>query len=164
MNSNYLYCIDSSSLIDLKPYFSEIFKSLWKDIEELINQSRLISPFEVLREIENYDDEVADWARKHKGLFKQLNSEQLYAVSKILSKFPNLIDPDKKIPDADPFIIALALVRQDEMGSLLGDKCMVVTQEKPTKGARPKIPDVCKHFGIEYIGIREMLNRENWRY
>ena len=165
MNQDDIYCIDASSLIELRNFYKEIFPNLWIDMTELSRKNRLIAPIEVLREIERIDDEILHWVRDNRIMFKQLSREQLIAVTEILKKFPDLIDPDKTTPDADPFIIALAHARQDEIdGSLFSGKCIVVTQERLSRGSRLKIPDVCAHYGIECINIRKMFNREKWQY
>jgi hypothetical protein len=82
-----------------------------------------------------------------------------------LSLFPDLIDPAKEIPDADPFVVALAIIentrRQD---TLFKGQCVVVTQEKPSRSARPKIPEVCQHYGIECIGVAGLFRKEGWKF
>ena len=47
------YCIDTSALIDLsrRKYAPDVFKSLWKQIEELVKNGRIISHQKVFEEL-----------------------------------------------------------------------------------------------------------------
>ena len=58
------YCIDASSLINLKQYYRrKVFSGVWDKIEEMVRAGRLIAPDEVRREIEK-DDLLGPWAKK----------------------------------------------------------------------------------------------------
>jgi rRNA maturation endonuclease Nob1 len=160
------YCIDTSALIELHAtYGSDVFVSLWQNLTGLVKEGRLIAPREVLREIEKKDNDLLKWVKKHRKMFREQDIEQLQHAQDILSRFSKLIDPAKEIPDADPFVVALAIIentkRQD---SLFKGQCIVVTQEKPSRGARPKIPDVCQHYGIECIPVAELFRKEGWKF
>jgi hypothetical protein len=150
------YCIDTNALIDLwrRFYPSDIFPSLWKDLEDLVSKDCLIAPREVFNELEKWDDELLKWAKKHKKMFKDLDNDQLQQVGKILKDFPNLIDPNKTTPDADPFVIGLAISRDWK----------VITSEKPSAGGRPKIPDVCKKYNMKCISLLEFFREQKWAY
>jgi succinate dehydrogenase flavin-adding protein (antitoxin of CptAB toxin-antitoxin module) len=129
-----IYCIDTSALIDLwRDYPIDIFPSLLEEIEKLMSDEFLIAPKQVLDELEKIDDDLLKWVKKHKKMFINLDAEQIQLVKDILSKFPNLIDATKTIPDADPFIIALASSKN----------CIVITSEKPSSVALNKF---CKSF------------------
>ena len=68
------YVIDTSALIDIfREYSSEVFPTLWKDIEKLIKQRLLIAPKEVLNELKRKDDELSKWAAKHQNMFIELD-------------------------------------------------------------------------------------------
>lgn len=56
-------------------------------------------------------------------------------------------------PVADPFVIAKAGV---EGG-------IVVTEEQFKKNAA-KIPNVCKHFGIDWVDLERFMEREGWQF
>jgi hypothetical protein len=150
------YCIDTNALIDLwrRFYPSDIFPSLWKDLEDLILKDCLIAPHEVLNELEKWDDGLLKWAKNHKRMFKDLDYDQMQQVGKILKDFPNLVDPNKTTPDADPFVIGLAISKD----------WTVVTSEKPSTGGRPKIPDVCKKYNMKCISLLEFFREQKWTY
>lgn len=155
--TEYVYCIDTSALIDLQRRFypPDVFKSLWKNFENLIVERRIISPREVLNELKNTDDELFNWAKTKKKMFIDLDLEQMKLLKDILSTFSNLIDPNKIIPDADPFIIALAI----------SEGCSVISSENLTgSGGRPKIPNVCQHFNITCFKLIDFFRRQNWTF
>lgn len=152
------FVIDTSALIDInREYPPDVFPKLWKDIEILVKQGLLIAPKEVFEELKRKDDELKTWAQRHQEMFIDLDDEQLTEMSKILTEFPRLIDHDKTIPEADPFIIALAKCRV----------WTVITSEhrRSNPDARPKIPDVCDHYNIKCI-IKPLnfFREKKWKY
>jgi hypothetical protein len=48
--------------------------------------------------------------------------------------------------------------------TLFKGHCIVVTQEKPSRGNRPKIPDVCQHYDIECISVAGLFRKEGWKF
>lgn len=152
------FCIDTCALIDLRRvhYPPDVFPGVWDDIEGLIDQGLLIAPSEVFNELKGVDDDILRWARRFKKMFIASDENQLREVTDILVKFPRLIDPNKTTPEADPFLIALAK----------STRWAVVTSEKPRAdpSARPKIPDVCKSYGIGCISLVEFFRELGWKY
>lgn len=151
------YCIDTSSLIDLwrRAYPRDVFAGLWKNIENLVAQGRLIAPREVKRELAKRDDALLKWANSHRHMFKSLDAQQAALVKQIQGKFPKLVDPNKETPDADPFVVALAISRG----------FLVVSSEIPANpGADPKIPDVCKVYKVVHLDLLEFFRKEKWRF
>lgn len=62
-----LYMVDTNSFTELpRTYPRPHFTGVWHLVEELVRVGRLISIDEVLRELENQDDEIAEWARQRK--------------------------------------------------------------------------------------------------
>lgn len=119
-------------------YPQDIFPSLWRNLESLINQGRLISPQEVFEELKKKDDELLEWAETYKSMFKNL--------------------------DADPFVIALARCKERQR-TFWDEHRIVVSEEKLAgPGSRPKIPDVCKSYGVECISLTELFRKENWQF
>jgi hypothetical protein len=160
------YVIDTSSLIEIKPekHPPDIYVSMWRDIENLVKNGRLISHRYVLEELREYEgkkDEILKWADEHKNIFKDVTPQQVKLVQKILKKFPSLVKPDGLV-EADPFIIALALEKEPQQTFLTSQK-IVVTEEK-LKGNKIKIPFVGKDFGVICINIFDMFRMEGWRW
>jgi hypothetical protein len=70
-----------------------------------------------------------------------------------MAKYPRLVDTAKGRSGADPFVIALAAT---------SNPCMVVvTEESPGK---TRIPDVCLAGNIQYCGLADMIEREEWTF
>lgn len=157
------YCIDASSLIDLGRRFPpDVFPGVWQALSKLASSDRLFAPAEVLHEIERGHDELVSWAHENRRMFKKLNQSQLDTVAQILAQFPGLVDPSKETPDADPFVVSLALVtRSERQLSLFPPRVVVVTEESRKKEG---IPKVCESYEVEWIRLVELFRREEWRF
>jgi hypothetical protein len=55
--------------------------------------------------------------------------------------------------NADPFVIARAAVAQ----------CPVVSMEQ-FKDNAAKIPNICRHFGVECLSLEQFMEREGWEF
>lgn len=151
------YCIDTSALIDLHTnhYPPDVFPGLWNDLEFLIDQGLFIAPEEVFQEICVKDDGLAKWGKSNKTMFIPLDADQIGEVSRILERFPGLVDQHKTIPEADPFLIALAKCRA----------WTVVTSERPNNSpVKPKIPNVCKSLNVRWIKLLEFFREVELKY
>lgn len=151
------YCVDTSALVDLRRrlYPPDVFPSLAARVQTIITEGNLVAPREVLKELEKVDDEVLRWAKQHEKMFSNLDSQQRDLAHEILAQFPRRVDSDKTIPDADPFVIALARAK----------RWTVITSEKPaTPGGRPMIPDVCQHYEVECLGLLDFFRKRGWSF
>ena len=156
------YVIDTSSLIDLNKFNPiDLYPSVWKKLEILINKGQLIAPVEVFNEVTRQDDAVAEWAKKHKSMFKAVTERQTKIVAQILTKYPSIIKPKRQY-DADPWVIALAVELTQQI-TLISIKWLVVTEER-LKGNTVRIPLICKDFNIEYLKIFDMFRRKGWSF
>lgn len=156
----WIYCIDTSALIDLRPFRPRtVFMSLWVNLEGLIREDRLISPDEALHELERGDDELLQWVRQHRPMFKPID-DQVWALARDVAKgFPTLVDHTKLAADADAFVVALALAQPVSLLS----RCAVVAHERMRRG-KARIGDACAHYGLEYLSIQGMFEREGWQF
>ena len=153
--STYKYAVDTCSFTHLgRSYPSDIFPGVWEKVEELISDQLICSVDEVYFEIMAQDDNLSDWAKRRHHIFLPIDEHIQRHVKGILQTHSNLLDLKKNKSGADPFLLGVAMVHG----------CVVVTEEKPSGGPeRSKIPDVCKHYGIECIRSLEMLRREGLR-
>lgn len=150
-----IYCFDTSALLDAwnRNYPPDVFPQLWRAIEESIASGVVIAPEEVRVEFAKKDDALLKWAKKQRGLFCDLDSEQQVSAGEILAQFPKLIDTRRGRSGADPFVIALARVRH----------AVVVTGENDDGTVeRPKIPTVCSALGIRSIKVLEFIREKRW--
>ncbi len=162
--SHIRYIIDTSSLIELNQRHPvDVFPSVWRKIEDLINSNRLFAPREVYDEISRIDDLLFDWSKKQPKMFIEPTVEQITIVKEILSKYPSLIRIDRKY-DADPWVIAVAIeMIRNPQQALEKIKRIVVTEEK-LRGNKIKIPFVCQDYSIEAIDILNMFRMEGWTF
>lgn len=165
MSTQEYYVIDSSSLIELNRMNPmDIYESVWKNLEVLLENGFLISPEEVMKEVSKKDDELRDWAKQHKKMFIQLDEFQIQKVIEIQSKYPSFVDPDKENPVADPFVIALALEKDPQQTIIPIEKKRIVVSEEKLRGNKIKIPYVCQQYDIECIDVFELFRREKWKF
>ena len=153
-----VYSFDTSSLIMASGvlYPMENFPSLWAKIEELIRNDRLKMSEPAFDEAMR-GKVLRDWCSE-KDLEPFLLSKAEDSIENefqaIQSKYSALVNVERGTSLADPWVIALA--RQYQHG-------IVVTEERPTGNLEhPKIPDVCKDLGIEWLTIAGLVKRENW--
>ena len=139
-----LYCIDSSSLITLRHFDRAVFPDLWDLAENLVNDGRLFAPLEVFREI-RAGDSISDWVSKRKAMFVDPDAAQGGVLREIRTEFPNIDKPSKPGPHADPWLIALTLVRTRADPKI---KVHVITEETLKGPGAVKIPNLCAHYGI----------------
>ena len=161
-----IYVIDTSSLIELKPYPGDVFPSLWSNLGLLVKARRLISTEMVLKELDRYarKDEITRWAQANRRIFKAIDADQLKKVKKILSEYQSWVDPDGERNAADPFVVALAMTRETRPTlDIVGGVRLVVSEER-FKENKVNIPSVCRRYGIECIPLFEMFRREGWQF
>lgn len=149
------YSIDTSAILDgwVRYYPPDVIPALWDRLARLIDNGALIATEEVLYELEKKNDDAYKWAKSHDKMFMEIDEETQIAVSEILSNHKKLIGARKNRPMCDPFVIALAKVKN----------CKVITAEKPTNNPeRPNIPDVCNALGISCISLLELCREQKW--
>lgn len=156
-----MYVFDNNSLrILCESYYPARFPTLWGKFNKLISEGRATSVREVLREIDKWSPgrRLVKWANSHKDFFPAPTPEELDFVSRIFAvrHFQGLIRKKtilEGLPVADPFVIARAKVGNG----------VVITQEQFIENA-PRIPNVCQHFGVEYVDLEGFMEGEGWRF
>lgn len=134
-----------------KDYRPQNFPTVWRLMELAIDAGELIAPREVYDELQEGQDDLLEFVKgKQSNLVKDLDEEQIKLMFEIKARFPQLSDDKKIIPDADPFVIALA--RQK------GWK--VVTSESDRSPIR--IPAACKHYGIPCLSPADFIEEKKW--
>jgi hypothetical protein len=154
-----VYCLDSSALIDawVRKYPPDILPSLWRAIDDLITNGTLVSPDEVLLELERGNDELYTWALDHPTLFRPPTSMIQVRVAHIVNTFPTFLQ--QRASDgiwADPYVIALA----QEVGAA------VVTTEGFAQRNQKflKIPDICNALDIRCLTPLQFIRECGWRF
>lgn len=135
------------------------FPSLWKDIENLIREDRLIMSEFVFAEAMQ-DKFLDNWCTNKKLKSKlELKIDDLdqMAVRDILAEYPGILKVKKGKSLSDPWVIAVA--------KRYFENVVIVTEEKLTGNLQhPRIPDVCKDSNIECVTISGMIQKEGWEY
>jgi len=124
----------------------------------MIASNRITSTREVLREIEDRNVGLYEWAQENHSIFVTPNANEGIFVAEIY-KFPHFqhnIENQKILrggKNADPFVIARASVLN----------YAVVTTEilKPNAA---KVPNICNHFGIQCYSLEEFMEAEDWKF
>jgi len=148
------YCIDTSALIAAwnERYPIENFPPFWERLDDLIRDGRLCSPRDVKEEIIKKEDGLYSWLDERPQMFVELEEDIQQDARVILAEFPLLTKQIEGRNPADPFVIALAKARG----------CTVITQEGMGSPSRPRIPLVCKYYGIKCMDILGLVREENW--
>ena len=82
-----VYCIDTSSLINLKPYRRDIFPTIWNKLESMVKAKALISHIEVHKEIEAGKDIISKWCKDNKKMFIDEEDCQGQKIQEIEKKY-----------------------------------------------------------------------------
>jgi len=137
-------------------YPIEVFPGLWEQTDGLIQLGRIKSVLEVYREIRKQQDELYRWVKPRKYMFVPEDVELSEAVVEILSipRFGRMVEEGRN--GADPWVIAAARVH----GGIV--VCDEGHSRNPLK--KPKMPDVCDHFGVPIITHLEFIRRTGWRF
>ena len=152
-----MYCFDTSAFLNAwhRHYPPDTFHSFWDNLSRLIENGDVIATEVVQFELEKTDDEVLKWAKNNSEMFVPLDEEIQIRASEILNDYPRLTKKKADRTEADAFVIALA----DITGST------VVTYEQLRGGtSNPKIPYVCRQYGIPCISLIDVIRRESWTF
>lgn len=154
------YCIDTSSLVALKRnYPRKSLRPLWDLLEQLAKDDRLIAPHEVLRELDPVEDDMKLWAKARSSMFVPIDADQANALKEIQVAFPGVSASAKAGPHADPWCLALSLVR-----TRAGDDLYLITEEKDTTTRSDKIPYVARHFKIQWARVLDVPSLEGLEF
>lgn len=154
-----IYSVDTSALVDAWRvwYPPDTHPSLWEKIDGIAREGRLFISDMVLEELHDRDDDLASWCdARETFLCCPSDIDVQESLREIINAHPNLgatIPGGKNF--ADPYVIAAARVRS----------AIVVSHEKRTNNLNgPKIPDVCRAYGIEYRRLPDVIRAEGWRF
>lgn len=148
-----IYCIDTSSLINLKPYRRDVFPTIWSKLEGMVKMEELISPLEVFGEIEIVKDQIYDWCKSRKKMFMDIDECQIQEIEKIEAQYDKSYWQTEinKPKWADPWVIALSIC----------EGAIIVADEKD----RPnKIPTIAFAFGLKCLGLIDFFKEIGVKY
>ncbi|MCB0525931.1 MAG: DUF4411 family protein [Lewinellaceae bacterium] len=157
------YCLDTNIFIQAQngPYAMDIVPAFWDWLDQKVDDGNLFSSIMVYQEITAGTDDLADWAkaRNNSGLFEapSPNAQQLIGVisNYVLTNYQQA-EANFFLQGADPWVIAQAQATNAK----------VVTMEKlvGANSKKVKIPNICEHFGIEWLNTYQLLRELNARF
>jgi len=113
----------------------------------------IVASDEVLRELSKKDDGAHKWVKARREMIIELDAEIEMEVRRIMRRYPRLVDTRRGRSVGDPFVIALAHLRN----------LTVITSEYATnKIDVPRIPDVCTEIGVRWIRIIDFFREQRW--
>lgn len=152
-----LYCLDTSAFIESwwRLYRPSSFPTFWRRMEEAIANGQIIAPMFVLDELKRKEgDQLYTWAESHVSMFLPMEAELQLAQKTIVNRYPRLISEAKNRSLCDPWVIALAQVKQ----------CAVVSEENRGGNSTPKIPDVCDELRIKCLKVADLIEELGWKF
>ena len=151
------YLLDTSIFINgwRKHYHPEVFPAYWSALDALIENRKVLSCEAVYDELQQQRDELADWAKERKRIFRSPTEDTLLELQGVMREFPNFAAQGGSRNAADPYLIAHARI----------SKAVVVTDEVKLPAVRltkpPKIPNVCDALGIRWMPGVDFLRANN---
>jgi len=100
------YVIDMSIWIHMgRHHPPDIFRSVWQSLDTAIAVGNVVSPEEVLHELEQGDDTLAASLGARPRLFEPLDEAQMTAAAEVVRACPGLVDEEAERGRADPFVV-----------------------------------------------------------
>ena len=149
------YSIDSSGILDLFRYYpSDVFPTIWAQMDSAASAGIIFAIDEVYRELERKDDVAFQWLKARRAMVVALDTGIQQRVAAILAVHPRLIDTRKNRSLGDPFVIGLAQSRG--LSVVTGERASGVI-------TKPNIPDVCSALNVPCLNVLAMFRSEGWR-
>lgn len=151
-----MYSIDTCSIIELNKFPEDIFESLHKDIDKLVNMNKIVASEFVSLELNksgSKNNKSANWINSHKSIIRKLHDYE-FELIKIYKLHPGFVNQNALVEEADNHVIALAIKN--------GNDSIVITEEN--KNGYNKIPYKCDLLGIKSIKFLDMLRSLNLKY
>ena len=152
-----MYVIDTSVISALhRNYYRSQFVTLWERFDKMVAEGRFTSTREAYRELDDGGGESFEWAQRNAGLFVTPTAKEGSFVAQIYAvpHFQANIEKQKILKggrNADPFLIARA--------ASLGATVLTMEQLKDNAA---KIPNICDHFKVPCIDLRQFMQKEKW--
>ena len=149
------YIMDTSSILSQKPnepHRRQVYKSLWKKIDDYIKEGLIVTCSEVSEEIK--DEKIKEWLFNQQCLVNDIDADVQINVKKIVSENPKMIEftGGRGSSSGDAFLIATAMKYN----------LAIITEENPDKPT--KIPQIGKSYGIDVVNITGLCDREHWEF
>ena len=137
-------------------YPEATFSGLWKNLNSMLTEKRILSSSEVLRELKLFEDSVYQQAKNIGHVFTKPAVDELKIIKDLANKYKYLVSArniNNGSPVADCHVIALAKVSGG----------IVVTAER-FKPNSQKIPNICDKLGVGCLDLHKLFEQENWKF
>lgn len=155
------YLLETNVFIQAKNlhYGFDFCPAFWDWLVQSNNSGKVISIRQVEDEMTIGDDELADWADNHQGLFQVLDAPTIESLRQVAQWVQDqqfeAAAVNSFLQDTDYYLIAYAKAHRHT----------VVTHEKPSDSLKKiKIPTVCIGVGVEFLTTFSMLRHERARF
>jgi hypothetical protein len=138
----------------------------------LIEEGRLKASIEVYNDLAKKDDELFKWCKERKErLVVDIDAATQTHVKRIMAAYPRLVDTVSGRSGSDPFVIALAasvnpmmtVVRREVLSESRMREIFMSGSTEEHSG-KVRIPDVCNAEKINFCGLADLIERENWQF
>lgn len=150
------YSLDSDAAINAwRDYPIDHFPKIWDWIEQMGKDGSLGMSEVVFKELEKGGDECYKWFKDRKTDFVYPNEDDVQQeLDRLVNTYNNFgLITGKN--EGGPFVVALAIVKN----------CVVVTNESMSNNMNgPKVPDVCRAEGIQWIKFVDVIRKEGIRF
>jgi hypothetical protein len=165
-NSN-IYFIDTSALVGIFRFYPvNLVDPIWEKVEELFLNDRMFSHQIVYDEVTT-DSKRPDLLSKKitplQKYFKPMSFEQAQSVSGILKRFPDLIDPNNEKDQAAPWLVAAAILEQNQLSLFNPNKKVYIVSEESESDPN-KIPSVINSLGLGHLNLTSFFQSNNWPF
>ena len=156
-----IWVFDDNSLSNiLNHYYPDRFPSFWERFDKAVEDGAIISVREVRFELtlKFSNEAIGRLMKLNADFFSSPTPEELERITQIYSvaHFRQNLDRKKLLKGgffADPFVIAKAW---KEGGT--------VVSEENFRENGAKIPNICKHFGINCLKLEGFLIKVDWKF
>ncbi len=161
-----IYLLDANTLIEAKNryYRMTVCPAYWSWVQRSQGAGIVSSIDFVGEELKRGNDELAEWAKGQADLFLPVSDDDTqqafgdvvaHVAAQAGEMKPGALE--EFLSGADPWLIAKAIALKD---------AVVVTHEQfnPQIKRKFSIPNVCQHFGVQWIDTFELLSRTDARF
>jgi hypothetical protein len=156
------YSIDTNVIVsflrgtDDEYYGSDVFAPQWQYIEQLISSRTIIAARQVEIELKSWREKIVgmkEWLTAHASMFVEIDSAQLSSAKNIVNAYPIYGKTMNYLGD----LTVMALAQSLSIAVLTME-----TVQQHSSQRRPKIPNVCREFGIDCVSVTGFLRRERF--
>lgn len=154
-----VFSVDTSSFIHAwrRDYPPDVFPGVWETLANFAAAGLVVSPDEVLIELERGGDEIFDWAKDHREMFLTPDASVQSEVERIVNRWTEFV-PNISHDGvwADPYVIALAVVLS---GTVVTGETLAGANARA-----PKIPNICDDLAVPWTTILGLLRSQGLQF